>query len=114
MKVTQEQLNEPIKGLTGEVINLRKDTPLTMRDVLIETVLHADEGRKGTDRITGVTFAEKVNTPMGELEFSEADVKLIEMRMEGAPILMNNDYLYTLTQRFLHPPTAPEPTEDVV
>lgn len=114
MKVTQEQLNAPIKALTGEVINIKKDTALTLRDLLIESVLWIDESRKGADRITGVTFAEKVNTPMGELEFDEADVKLVETRMDGAPILTNNDYLYTCMQRFLHPVATPEPAEDVV
>lgn len=112
MKVTQEQLNEPLKSLTGKEFDFKKDEPLTMRHVFIETILFADEGRSGTERLNGVKVAEKVNAQMGELEFDEADVKLIESRMDKAKILTNNDYLYALVQRFLHQP-EPVVTEDL-
>ncbi len=108
MKVTQEQLNKPLFSITGEPFDFKKDEPLTMRFVLIETLLYADDKRSGTDRLAGVALSEKVLTPMGDLDFDEADVKLIETRMDDAPVLTNNDYLYTLTQRFLHPTATPE------
>lgn len=102
MKVTQERLNEPLKSLTGEDFDFKKDEPLTMRHVFIETILFADESRSGADRLNGVKVAEKINTRMGELELDEADVKLIEGRMDKSPILINNDFMYALVQRFLH------------
>lgn len=103
MKITQEQLNKRLSSLTGEPFDFKKDEPLTMRHVLIETILFKDESRSGQERLNGVKVAEKVNTQMGELDFDEADVKLIEERMDKSPILTNNDYLYALVQRFFHP-----------
>ncbi len=110
MKVTQDQLNAPLKSISGVVFSLDKDTDLTMRYTLTEVILYVDDERSGTDRMNGVKVAEKVHTAMGELDFDETDVKLIEARMDNAPLLRNNDYLYTLVHRFLHP--TKEVTED--
>ena len=112
MKVTQEQLNAPLFSITGESFDFKKDVPLTMRHVFIETILFKDEGRSGQERLNGVKVAEKINTQMGELDLEEAEVKLIEDRMDKSPILTNNDYLYTLVQRFFHPPAAPALLEE--
>lgn len=108
MKVTQEQLDGPLKSLTGEAFDFKKDEPLTMRHLFIETILFKDESRSGADRLNGVKVAEKINNRAGEFELDEADVKLIEGRMDRALILTSNDYLYALVQRFLHSTVEPE------
>lgn len=108
MKVTQEQLDDPLKSLDGTTFSIdAQGSALTMRFALTEAILYADDKRSGADRLSGVKVAEKIHTRMGELEFDDAEVKLIEDRMDRAPLLTQNDYLYTLVRRFLRPTEAP-------
>lgn len=94
MEITQECLNEVVQNYLGEPYELTKETKLTLRLLLIEVILCKDENRSGDERIKGFALAQKVNTLMGIITLDDADIKLVETRMDKALIVTSQDFLY--------------------
>ena len=97
MKLTQEQLNAVLKNYHGIDMKIgegKDAVDLTMRTVLVETIMTVDQDRKGDDRIRGFNLANKISTPHGILELSDDEIKLITSRADESPFLKANDFLY--------------------
>lgn len=109
MKITQEQLNEELKTFTGESINYAKDQKLTYRLLIIEVILSQDKDRSGDDRLKGFALALKIDTQMGVLELEDAEIKLIQTRMDSAVVVTSNDWLYGKLHKLL---TSKDATPD--
>jgi len=101
MELTQELLNEPVRNISGEKYPYDKDKDLTYRLLMIEVILSPDKERKGDERIRGFELASKLNAPHGVINIDDAGVKLIQTRMDNAPVVLTNDYLYGLLNQFL-------------
>ena len=92
MVLTQEELDEQIVSIHGEPMPVaNSDLPLTIRFLLLESILRPDEGRSSADKLKGFAMANKVNLPMGKLSLEPDEVKFISDRVDHADW---SDYLY--------------------
>ncbi len=109
MILTQEELDEPILNIYCEVMKNEKNEPLTIRVLLIESILRPKEGRAADDKLKGFAMANKVNLPMGKLTLEPDEVKFISDRVDGTDW---SDYLYGKIHEIMGRATVQELSKD--
>lgn len=91
MILTQEQLNEPILNIYGGPMDAGDDKQITIRLLMIESILQPVSDRTGDEKLKGYRMANKVNLPHGDLTLEPDEVKFIKDRVDKKEW---SDYLY--------------------
>jgi len=91
MILTQEQLDEPILDIYGGPVQIDDDRSVTIRFLMVESILQPAKDRAGDDKLKGYHMANKVNLPHGNLTLEPDEVKFIMDRVDKKEW---SDYLY--------------------
>lgn len=91
MILTQKQLDEPILNIYGGPMDAGDKKKITIRLLMIESILQPVKDRTADDKLKGYRIANKVNLPHGELALEPDEVKFIMERVDKKDW---SDYLY--------------------
>ena len=93
MILTQEELDAPFLTIYGQKMETtgENSVSITLRFLLLESILRPDEGRDSADKLKGFAMANKVNLLAGSFSLEPDEVKFISDRVDKADW---SDYLY--------------------